>query len=127
MQSIICDIDDTLLSSGSHPIKKTVDWINNHYGRYRIVLVTGRNVSQRSETIRQLHAADIKYNQLIMNPSNPGSAENTANYKYEIGKKVKPVLAIDNNARMRQAYERAGIKSIDPKDLNDNMLKMMLH
>ena len=124
MQSIICDIDDTLLHNGSFPIKHTIDWVNRHYGRYKIILVTGRNVSQRNETERQLHKAGVRYNRLIMNPGSPGSAEATADYKYNIGKRIKPVLAIDNNATMRSAYEKAGIRAVHPSDLNDDMLKI---
>jgi hydroxymethylpyrimidine pyrophosphatase-like HAD family hydrolase len=124
MQSIICDIDDTLLSHGSHPIEHTIKWINDHYGRYKIILVTGRPESTRSETVRNLKSAGVRYNRLIMNP---GSTADTADYKYRVGKRIKPVLAIDNNETMRAAYERAGIKAIHPKSLNDNMLKLSIY
>ena len=125
MAAIICDIDDTLLRNGSQPIQHTIDWINERAKNYKIILVTGRNVSERAATIRALRKAGVRYNRLIMNP---GSSSNTAEYKKEVGKRLKAservVLAIDNNEKMRAAYESAGIKTIHPSHLSDNMLKL---
>ena len=121
MASIICDIDGTLLRNGDEPIAHTITWLNNHYGKYTIIIVTGRNQSTRQETVRELKQADIRYNRLIMNP---GSTADTAEYKYNTGKKYKPILAIDDNPTMRRAYERAGVKAVSPSELSDNMLKI---
>lgn len=124
MAAIICDIDDTLLRNGVQPIRKTIDWLNDRYGKYTIILVTGRPSSQRDATVRALRNAGVRYNRLLMNP---GSTADTANYKFEVGKRLKSQmtvsLAIDNNQTMRAAYQRAGIKSIHPSDLTDAMLK----
>ena len=67
--------------------------------------------SQRKETIAALRRAGVKYSRLIMNP---GSSADTAKFKYEVGIKLKGSvnLAIDNNATMRAAYSKAGIKTI---------------
>ena len=83
-----------------------------------LILVTGRNVSQRSETVKALRAAGVKYSRLIMNP---GSTSNTEDFKYKIGLELKNSvnLAIDNNATMRAAYSRAGIPTKDPATLPD--------
>jgi hydroxymethylpyrimidine pyrophosphatase-like HAD family hydrolase len=125
MAAIICDIDDTLLRNGSQPIKNTIDWVNERAKNYKIILVTGRNVSQRSETVRALRKAGVRYNRLIMNP---GSSADTAEYKKEVGKRLKSservVLAIDNNEKMRAAYSSSGIKTIHPSQLSDSVLKL---
>jgi hypothetical protein len=124
MAAIICDIDDTLLRNGVQPIRKTIEWVNSRYGKYTIIIVTGRPSSQRESTVRALRNAGVRYNRLLMNP---GSTSDTANYKFEVGKRLKSQmtvsLAIDNNQTMRAAYQRAGIKSIHPSDLTDEMIK----
>jgi len=112
----ICDIDDTLLRNGTQPIQRVIDYVNSLPGS--LIIVTGRNESQRSETVKALRAAGVKYSRLIMNP---GSSSDTAKYKYEVGLKLKGSvnLAIDNNPTMRAAYDKAGIPTKDPATLPD--------
>jgi len=110
----ICDIDDTLLRNGTQPIKKVIDYVNALPGA--LILVTGRNVSERKSTIKALKDAGVKYNRLIMNP---GSSSETEDFKYKVGVRLRGSvnLAIDNNATMRKAYEKAGIKTMNPADI----------
>jgi hydroxymethylpyrimidine pyrophosphatase-like HAD family hydrolase len=112
----IVDIDGTLLRNGNQPIQKVIDYVNSLPGS--LIIVTGRNKSQRKETVQALHNAGVKYSRLIMNP---GSSSDTAKYKYEVGMKLKGSvnLAIDNNPEMRAAYKKAGIKTMDPAHLPD--------
>ena len=112
----ICDIDDTLLRNGTQPIQRVIDYVNSLPGE--LILVTGRNESQRKETVAALRRAGVKYNRLIMNP---GSSSETADFKYKVGLKLKGSvnLAIDNNATMRAAYKKAGIPTKNPADLPD--------
>lgn len=112
----IVDIDDTLLRNGTQPIQRVIDYVNALPGA--IIIVTGRNSSQRAETVRQLRSAGVRYSRLIMNP---GSSADTAKFKYEVGMRLKSQvdLAIDNNETMRAAYRRAGIKTKDPATLPD--------
>ena len=114
--STIVDIDDTLLRNGTEPIQRVIDYVNALPGS--LIIVTGRNESQRKETVSALRRAGVKYSRLIMNP---GSSAETAKYKYEIGKKLRTQvnLAIDNNATMRAAYAKAGIPTKDPAHLPD--------
>ena len=112
----ICDIDGTLLRNGTQPIQKVIDYVNSLSGS--LIIVTGRNVSQRKETAAALHKAGVKYSRLIMNP---GSSAETAKFKYEVGMRLKGSvnLAIDNNVTMRAAYAKAGIPTKDPAKLPD--------
>jgi hydroxymethylpyrimidine pyrophosphatase-like HAD family hydrolase len=114
--STIVDIDDTLLRNGTQPIQRVIDYVNALPGS--VIIVTGRNKSQRKETVAALRRAGVKYSRLIMNP---GSSAETANFKYEVGKKLRSQvnLAIDNNATMRAAYAKAGIPTKDPEKLPD--------
>ena len=107
---VICDIDDTLLSAGTHPIQKNIDYLNSLPGRK--VIVTGRPKSDRAATVKALHAAGVKYGSLLMNPY---SAANSNKFKEEVGHKLHDAtLAIDNNPDARRAYAKAGIKTLDP-------------
>ena len=114
--STIVDIDGTLLRNGNQPIQRVIDYVNALPGS--LIIVTGRNESQRKETVSALRRAGVKYSRLIMNP---GSSAETAKYKYEVGKKLRTqvTLAIDNNATMRAAYAKAGIPTKDPAHLPD--------
>jgi hypothetical protein len=109
--STIVDIDDTLLRNGNQPIQRVIDYVNVLPGS--LIIVTGRNKSQRAETVKALRSAGVKYSRLIMNP---GSSAETADYKYKVGIKLHNSvnLAIDNNPTMRAAYAKAGIKTMDP-------------
>lgn len=127
MAIIICDIDDTLLRNGVQPIKKTIDWINERSKNYTIVIVTGRPRSDRQKTVAALKRVGVKYNRLIMNP---GSTASSPEYKGEVAKRLKSqsrvVLAVENNAAARAAYQKAGVKAVHPSSLTDGMLKMTI-
>lgn len=112
---IICDIDNTLLRNGTQPIQKTIDYINSL--KTRVIIVTGREKNQRSETIDALKAAGVKYSSLLMNPY---SYKESNRWKAETAEKLKEAtLAIDDNAGARSAYSKAGIKAIHPNDVPD--------
>jgi hydroxymethylpyrimidine pyrophosphatase-like HAD family hydrolase len=76
----ICDIDDTLLKNGNKPMQNVIDYVNALPGA--VILVTGRNNTDRAKTIKALKSAGVKYSKLIMNP---GSTYKTANFKYRVG------------------------------------------
>jgi hypothetical protein len=111
--AVICDIDDTLLTqSEGEPMQNTIKYLKTLEGP--IFIVTGRTETKRAETILELKAAGIEYNELIMNPKRGYDAQ----YKYEVAKKLSSIhnisVAIENNPKERAAYERAGIRAIDP-------------
>ena len=112
----IVDIDDTLLRNGTQPIQRTIEYIKTLKGP--IYIVTGRSPKQRSETVRALRAAGVRYSALYMNPGPMSDNE----YKGEMGKKLKArgaTLAIENNPDARAAYSRAGLETKDPAKLPD--------
>lgn len=116
--AVICDIDDTLLTQrGGQPMKRTIEYLKTLKGP--VFIITGRDESKRAETVRQLRAAGVKYSRLFMNPKKGYDAQ----YKYETAKRLLQThdisVAIENNPKERAAYERAGIKAIDPATLPD--------
>lgn len=112
---IICDIDNTLLRNGTQPIKKTIDYVNSL--KTRVVIVTGRERSQRAETEKALHAAGVHYSSLLMNPY---SYKESNKWKAEVASKLHDAtLAIDDNPGARSAYSKAGIKTVHPNDVPD--------
>lgn len=112
---IICDIDNTLLRNGTQPIKRTIDYVNSL--NTRVVIVTGRERSQRKETEQALRNAGVKYSSLLMNPY---SYKESNKWKAETAEKLSnATLAIDDNAGARAAYSKAGIKAIHPSDVPD--------
>ena len=112
----IVDIDDTLLRYGTRPIQRVIDYVNALPGA--IIIVTGRPNSQRSETVRALRAAGVKYSRLIMNPY---STRESNKHKAEVARRLKSTvtLAIDNDEGARAAYRNEGIPTKDPASLPD--------
>lgn len=109
--AIIVDIDDTLLRNGDQPIQRVIDYVNSLPGEKYIV--TGRPESIRSQTVRELKSAGVRYSRLYMNPY---STSNSNKHKAEIAQKLKGkvTLAIENNPEQRAIYSRYGIKTLDP-------------
>ena len=114
--SIIVDIDDTLLRNGVYPIQRTIDYIKTLPGSK--IIVTGRPESQRSQTVKALKNAGIKYSRLIMNPY---GTKDSNKHKAEVAQRLKGqvTLAIDNDAGARAAYSKAGIKTMNPSSIPD--------
>ena len=112
---IITDIDDTVLRAGQYPIQKTIDYINSL--NTRVIVVTGRERSQRKETEAILKKIGLHYNSLLMNPY---SYKFSNKWKREAANKLHDAtLAIDDNPGARKAYEAEGIKAIHPDDVPD--------
>jgi predicted secreted acid phosphatase len=112
---IICDIDDTILRAGQYPIQKTIDYVNSL--KTRVIIVTGRERSQRKQTETILKKIGIHYSSLLMNPY---SYKESNKWKREVAAKLHDAtLAIDDNAGARKGYENAGIKAIHPDQVPD--------
>lgn len=112
---IICDIDDTIVRAGKYPIQKTIDYVNSL--KTKVIIVTGRERKDRSETEAILSKIGIKYSSLLMNPY---SFKQSNKWKAECANKLHDAtLAIDDNAGARKAYEAEGIKAIHPDDVPD--------
>lgn len=117
---VVCDIDDTLLTSGVRPMQKNINALNFMADKFEIVLVTGRTENQREATVKALKDAGVKYDRLVMKQD---AKQDTAEYKKDAAKRLqiaKPInVAIDNDAKARDAYNSLGIHTISPSDLKE--------
>ncbi len=115
--TIIVDIDDTLFD-GLTPNQNVVDYVNSQWGDHRIVIMSARNASRRTETVSQLARAGVRYDDLFLveSPSNKQKKAKTL-----IADGLRIVLAIENNPMTRQDYESLGIKTKHP----DSFSKMI--
>jgi predicted ABC-type ATPase len=116
--AVIVDIDDTLIRDGQL-IEKTYAYIDDMEDT-EIFIVTGRNVSQRDETVAQLDSLGVDYDRLFMNP---GSSADTPAFKKATAEKLLQVynviIAIDNNPANRRVYRELGITALDVSDVPD--------
>ena len=115
--TIIVDIDDTLFD-GLTPNQDVVDYVNSQWGDHRIVIMSARNASRRTETVSQLARAGVRYDDLFLVES-PYNKQKKAKSLMEDGYRI--VLAIENNPMTRQDYESLGIKTKHP----DSFSKMI--
>lgn len=123
-QAVIVDIDGTLIVSGGRN-EKLYNFLDE-MSDTRIFIVTGRNVSDREQTVNQLDDLGIDYDRLFMNP---GSTAQTAEFKKSTAenllKEYNVILAIDNNETMRKVYRDLGITALDVTDVPDSQRSEM--
>lgn len=117
---LIVDIDDTLLRNGVQPIQKVIDYVNNDYPEYLVVIVTGRLESDREGTVASLSDAGVQYDRLIMKQD---ESVDSSEYKKGVaealiadGKTIDK--AIENDADAREAYAELGIEVVDPSEID---------
>ena len=114
--AVIVDIDGTLIERGQL-IEKTYAYIDDMEDT-EIFIVTGRNVSQREETVAQLDSLGVDYDRLFMNP---GSTADTPAFKKAtveaLLKEFNVIIAIDNNPDNRAVYRELGITALDVTDV----------
>jgi len=79
-------------------------------------MITGRPESNRSETVKSLKKAGLKYNRLMMNNIG-GSPKDQLESKRKHAQSIKDkiILAIDDNPKARNVYKKLGIKTKSPK------------
>jgi HK97 family phage prohead protease len=117
--AVIVDIDGTLIGSNGR-IEETNTYLED-MNDTSIFIVTGRNVSRRDETVKQLSDLEIKYSQLFMNT---GSTAQTEEFKKMTAEKLlekyNVIIAVDNNETMRKMYRSLGITALNVSDIPDS-------
>jgi HK97 family phage prohead protease len=116
----ITDLDDTLIVNGALH-QDYFDWLDHQ--NVKLYVVTGRDESQRADTIDQLDEFGVQYRELIMRPESIPPA-GTNDWKGSVaaelignGEDVR--FAVDNNPEARAAYKKAGVQEVfDPKTID---------
>ena len=122
----ITDLDDTLIVNGVLH-QDYFDWLDHQ--QVKLYVVTGRDESQRTDTIDQLDEFNVQYRELIMRPSDIAQADTNA-WKGSVAKELigngeDVVFAVDNNPEARAAYKKAGVPEVlDPKTINYDTLNV---
>jgi|SRR5882672_11158705 len=116
MKTLVSDIDGTLLNKGIQPIQNVIQLLTSHkQAGWRVVLITGRPESERSNTEAILHKVQVAYDSLLMNNvgvSHPKQLQS----KEDNLKTLGPVdLAIDNDPMVRKMYKLDNVATVvDP-------------
>jgi len=114
----ITDLDDTLIVNGALH-QDYFDWLDHQ--NVKLYVVTGRDESQRVQTMDQLDEFNVQYRELIMRPTEIKDANawkgTVAKQLISDGEDVK--FAVDNDPQARAAYLSAGVQEVyDPKTIN---------
>ena len=123
MKTIICDFDMTLVDRNLYPIDHVIDFINKHYGRYNIAIVSGRPLSSQDAIERRLKAIGVKYNRIYLNPTLDGKLEHKKHIAMRLNKNQNVVLAIDDDIHALNIYKHEGILAVSPSNINSTVLK----
>jgi uncharacterized protein len=122
---LIVDIDGTLLQNGVQPMQKVIDYVNNDYSEYLVVVVTARLETDREATVAALSDAGFKYDRLIMKQD---ETVDSSEYKKGVaealiadGKTINE--AIENDADARDAYTQLGIELDMADEETENSLR----
>lgn len=115
MPRFITDIDGTLLDRGQ-PIQEVIDFIDEY--AEEVVVLTNRPESDREQTVKDLEATGLEYEDLIMNGGDAPAPEFKASVvkaMLDAGEAVD--LFIDNDKANRDAVEALGVTVMDPADI----------
>jgi len=116
----ITDLDDTLIVNGALH-QDYFDWLDHQ--NVKLYVVTGRDETQRTQTIDQLDEFGVQYRELIMRPESIPPA-GTNDWKGSVAKELiangeDVSFAVDNDPQARAAYKKAGVMEVlDPKTID---------
>jgi HK97 family phage prohead protease len=113
--AVITEIDDTLFVDGV-PNQSVIDYLDS-FDDTLVFVVTGRFVDDRDETVAQLEAADVDFYELFMRPDGVTSTEFKQSVAARLLETYNVMVAVENDADAREAYQGLGITAIAPADV----------
>ena len=126
--AVIADIDGTLVTFEGNRNDRVQDYLDS-FDDTEIIIVTARLQADRAETITELQALDIDYDQLIMKPNaDTDSTEFKKATAARLLETYNVMVAVDDNEDIRKAYSDLGITAIaasqvpastDDEDMNE--------
>jgi uncharacterized protein len=112
--AVIADIDGTLVTFEGNRNDKVQDYLDS-FEDTEIIIVTARLVADRSETVAELEALGVDFDQLIMKPD---ADTDSTEYKKATAERLletyNVMVAVDDNEDIRAAYADLGITAISP-------------
>lgn len=118
-QANIADIDGTLVTFQGDKNQKVYDYFDS-FDDTELIIITARLESERGDTVAELDALDIDYDQLLMKPD--ADVDSTM-WKKQTAEKLletyNVMVAVDDNEDIRAAYASLGITAIAPSDVPD--------
>jgi HK97 family phage prohead protease len=112
--AVIADIDGTLITFEGNRNDKVQDYLDS-FEDTEIIIVTARLVANRSETVAELEALGVDFDQLIMKPD---ADTDSTEYKKATAERLletyNVMVAVDDNEDIRAAYADLGITAISP-------------
>jgi uncharacterized protein len=112
--AVIADIDGTLVTFEGNRNDKVQDYLDS-FEDTEIIIVTARLVADRSETVAELEALGVDFDQLIMKPD---ADTDSTDYKKATAERLletyNVMVAVDDNEDIRAAYADLGITAISP-------------
>ena len=131
-KTIVCDIDDTLITEPSYkPIENVVEFIQQMAQTYKIILMTARFEDERDFTIQQMRNLKIPFDELIMESDPHPNHKGKATVEHGIWKagrilermdQLDIVLFIDNNPHAREEVKKLGIRTKKPENISNKIL-----
>lgn len=117
---VVSDVDDTILRNGKEPIDKTITFLDEVDAP--IVIITGRTEAERDDTAAQLERVGVDYAMLFTNNTDADTLAYKRDTMRALLDSYDVILAVENDADVRAAYEELTVPSIDPTDLPDLVL-----
>jgi len=115
---IMVDVDGTLFN-GTRPNQNAIDWVNEKYKGYRIVILTGRPESQRRSTEAELAKYGVKYDRLVLSDRSTNQAPEFKRdfVKGLLDERVPVSYVVDDNATTLKYMRELGVNTLAPTQL----------
>ena len=117
---IVSDVDDTILRNGTDPIDTTIAFLEEM--PIPLVIITGRTEAERDETATALDRVGVEYAMLFTNNTDADTLAYKRDTMRSLLDSYDVILAIENDADVRAAYEELGVPATDPTNL-PNLVK----
>ena len=115
--AVIADIDGTLISFEGDRMDKVQDYLDS-FDDTEVIIITARTADKRDETVAELDALDIDYDQLLMKPdADMDSTEWKKSQAERLLETYNVMVAVDDNEDIRAAYADLGITAIAPSQV----------
>jgi len=111
----VSDIDGTMMDTNGDPIASTVGYLTAL--ETPIVIVTGRQESERDATANELADAGIDYAMLMTNNGDQSTVDYKAATMKALQATYNVVGALDNDPAVRDVYANLGVEVKDPADI----------